>query len=240
MEKYLYLLLNLLTISVPLIRSFEPKINFKSKWPHFFLANIPVAIAFILWDEQFTQAGIWGFNERYLSGLYIGSLPIEECLFFITIPYASVFLYEVLNYFLKWQVPLFYVRMTALFIAGVNLSIALSFPNKAYTFTALLVNAVLLAVLAIVKPSLLRGLFRTYIVVLPGFFLVNGVLTGSWIEEPIVWYNNTENLGFRMGTIPVEDSFYGMTLIFLNLVIYKVLRSGRHATQESTLHSASS
>ena len=51
------------------------------------------------------------------------------------------------------------------------------------------------------------------------FFIVNGVLTGSFIDAPIVWYNNTQNIGTRMFTIPVEDVFYGMGLILLNILL---------------------
>jgi lycopene cyclase domain-containing protein len=53
------------------------------------------------------------------------------------------------------------------------------------------------------------------------FFIVNGVLTGSWIESQVVWYNNAENLGIRMGTIPVEDSIYAYSMILMNLFFFE-------------------
>jgi lycopene cyclase domain-containing protein len=51
------------------------------------------------------------------------------------------------------------------------------------------------------------------------FLMVNGVLTGSLIDAPIVWYNDAENLGIRIFTIPVEDVFYGMGLVLLNILL---------------------
>jgi hypothetical protein len=51
------------------------------------------------------------------------------------------------------------------------------------------------------------------------------VLTGTWLPEPIVWYNDAENLGLRVGTIPVEDSVYGMGLLLLTLTGMEALRA---------------
>ena len=55
------------------------------------------------------------------------------------------------------------------------------------------------------------------------FFLVNGILTGSFIQDEIVWYNNTANLGLRIGTIPIEDFFYAMLLLLSNISIFEWL-----------------
>ncbi len=66
--------------------------------------------------------------------------------------------------------------------------------------------------------------YLTYLLILPFFFLSNGILTGTGIVNEVVWYNNTENLMLRIGTIPIEDIIYGMLLIFLNIYIYQRLK----------------
>ena len=69
------------------------------------------------------------------------------------------------------------------------------------------------------KRRVLSKIFITFLFILIPFFLVNGILTGSFIEQPIVWYNDMENMGVRIGSIPVEDLFYAfsmlLTVIFL-------------------------
>ncbi len=66
------------------------------------------------------------------------------------------------------------------------------------------------------------GLFQALPLLGDGPFLaVNGVLTGSWIKDEIVWYNNAENLGIRIGTIPVEDTVYMMLMLLITTVVYE-------------------
>lgn len=70
--------------------------------------------------------------------------------------------------------------------------------------------------------------FRAYTIILIPFFLINGVLTGSGIDEEVVWYNAAEQLDIRMGTIPVEDMFYGMLLIAMNVVLFEWMQKGKN------------
>ena len=78
--------------------------------------------------------------------------------------------------------------------------------------------------LDLLKVQWLGKFYVVYTVLLLPFLIVNGILTGTGLESPVVWYNNTENLGIRLLTIPVEDIFYGKLLILMNLLIYQHLK----------------
>ncbi len=66
--------------------------------------------------------------------------------------------------------------------------------------------------------------YFTFGFILIPFLLVNGILTGSFIDGEVVWYNDKENLGFRLATIPFEDVFYGMLLLLCNISIFEWLQ----------------
>jgi lycopene cyclase domain-containing protein len=226
--KYLYLSINLLSIAFPLLFSFYSKANFSRKWRYLWPAILIPGIVFVIWDEFFTRLGVWGFNEAYLTGIYIGNLPLEEVLFFICIPYACVFTYEAL----KYLIPRDYIGS-----AHKTISVILIVPcvllgvvhiDKWYTSTTLLSLAIFLVALHFMKWDSFMGRFYfTYLFLLIPFFVVNGILTGSGIDEPVVWYDNAENLGWRIATIPVEDLFYGMILIAMNVSIFERLQRAR-------------
>lgn len=221
-QKYLYLIVDLTAISLPFIFSFHPKANFSKKWKYLWPAILLPAIFFLIWDEWFTRMGVWGFNREYLTGIYVFSLPIEEILFFICIPYACVFTYEAVGYFSKKNyverfAPSITLTLGVLLfvIAGLNF-------EKWYTSSAFFLCSIFLFYLRFVlKPSYLGKFYSTFLFILIPFFMVNGILTGTGLENPIVWYNDAENIGIRMGTIPIEDTFYGMLLLLINVVIFE-------------------
>lgn len=223
-EKYLYLGLNIFSISIPLIFSFYKPAPFYKKWKHLWIAILIPAVIFIVWDEWFTQMGIWGFNPRYLTGVYVGSLPLEEILFFICIPYACVFTYEALNFLVKKDYVDPYQHVISWILIVPLISIAALNLTKLYTSVTFFSLAIYLVFLVRVKPAYLGRFYFAYLFILIPFFIINGILTGSWIEEEVVCYNAAEQLNIRIGTIPLEDIFYGMLLILMNVSILEFLQ----------------
>lgn len=222
MDKYLYLTINTASIIVPFVASFYPKHPFYKNWKNFFIANFIVAFFFIVWDILFTHIGVWGFNDRYLIGLKIFNIPIEEVLFFFCIPYSSVFVYFALNYLVKKNPFEKFHSLITLFLILSLLITGLVFYNRLYTSVTFLFTALFLGYSYLKKRNFSR-IYFSYCITLVFFFIVNGILTGSFIDEPVVWYNNNENLGIRMGTIPFEDIFYGFLLIASITEIYEFL-----------------
>ncbi|MEQ9166653.1 MAG: lycopene cyclase domain-containing protein [Fulvivirga sp.] len=221
---WLYLLLDIGAISVPFIASFYPKARFADHWSKLVPAIMIPGIFFIIWDVYFTKWGIWGFNKTYLLGFDILGLPIEEWLFFICIPYACVFTYFALGVLVKKD----YLAAAEKYISWALVAggLLLGFMNldKWYTATTFIFLAIFIGYLKLVlKPTFLSRFYFTFLFILIPFFLITGLLTGSGIEDQVVWYNDAENLGIRMGTIPFEDTFYGMLLLMMNVAIFDKL-----------------
>jgi lycopene cyclase domain-containing protein len=219
---YLYLIVDFLSILFPLAFSFYAKANFSKKWKYLWPAIAITATLFIIWDILFTIMGVWGFNPKYLIGIYIYNLPLEEILFFICIPYSCVFLYEALMYFINkdWlntKTP----AISGLLVA-ILLTIGVTHLDRWYTSVTFIATALLLALLQWKwRARFLSHFYLSFLVVLIPFFIVNGILTGGVTEEPVVWYNQQENLGIRIWTIPVEDIFYGMLLLIINISLFE-------------------
>jgi lycopene cyclase domain-containing protein len=113
-------------------------------------------------------------------------------------------------------------QITVLLLGYFIVSLILNY-NKWYP----LVNYILaIAVLLLVYTSnknLLRTYYKTFVIMLIPFVIVNGVLTGTGINDQVVWYNNLENCGVRFFTIPIEDATYAFTMILSTLYIIDFL-----------------
>lgn len=205
-----YLLINLLTVLFPVILSFEKKISFYRKFRFYLFSILVVSPVYLVWDAIATSRGDWGFTPEYLAGVYLFGLPLEEILFFVTVPYSCLFIYETIKLYipeksLPFNKNYYYLGGAVLIVAAGNYS------SQYYTSTVMIFSAAFLMVAATFKPAILQS--RVYwlsilITYLP-FLLVNYFLTAP----PIVWYSPEAIWGMRFTTIPVEDFFYSFSMI---------------------------
>jgi lycopene cyclase domain-containing protein len=194
-------------------------------WKSVFLSIFIVAFFFLVWDVWFTKIGVWGFNPKYLIGISLFGLPLEEILFFICIPYASIFTHYALGYFFpNLKLTEFKANYITIMLFLSALVLFIFNTDKWYTSITLLVFMLLLVYSFITENTILQKFYITFLVILIPFFIVNGILTGSFIHEEVVWYNNAENLGIRLFTIPIEDIFYAFSMLFLNLILIEKLK----------------
>ncbi|MDQ4141789.1 MAG: lycopene cyclase domain-containing protein [Bacteroidota bacterium] len=218
---YIYLYLNIFTILFPFLLSFDKRVQFYKTWKYLFPAIAINALIFIVWDSIFTHHGVWGFNNDYLLGVYLFNLPLEEILFFITVPYACVFIYECLNVYVKRDLLRKGALTVTILLSAFILVIGLLHLQQLYTsVTFLFLPVILLVHYLIFKDKLLGRFYLAYLVHLVPFLLVNGVLTSL----PVVWYNNGHNLGIRLTTIPIEDTMYSMVMLLITITAFEFFR----------------
>jgi lycopene cyclase domain-containing protein len=211
--KYLYLIINILVIAPPLVLSFDKKIAFYKEWKRFIPSLLIVIVPFLIWDAAFFKNGVWGFNEDYITGIRFFSLPLEEILFFVTIPYACVFAHYCLKGYFNLSMNSKLLKPTVLFIGMLLIALGLFNFEKSYSNIVFTSTGALLLISAYSFIDLGK-LFYSFLVLLVPFTIVNGILTGTGIESEIVWYNSKQILGIRASTIPIEDFFYFILLFF--------------------------
>jgi lycopene cyclase domain-containing protein len=221
MPLYLYILIA--SAHIPLVFTVFYS-DFIIRWKNFFISTSIVAFVFLIWDALFTKAGIWEFNEEYCVGLKLFMMPIEEWLFFYVIPFCSLFIHFVLissfQHFILRKNPTRIITVILIVITCLilfnNLSKAYTAINGVFLLTALVIGFIF-------HQKLLQRFLLSFLIILIPFFIVNGILTGLITESPIVKYNDLENLGVRVFTIPVEDIGYAFSMLFGNLMIFEWL-----------------
>ena len=218
--KFAYLLILAVTLIGPLVLSFEKNLKFYSKWRYALPGLIIVSILFIFWDSLFVTSNVWGFNRLYLVNLFLVNLPLEECLFFIIVPFSGLFIYECVKYY-AFQIPNTLIIILSILLILPTLVISLMNPTKLYTSINGLFFVGTLAVLSLSNVSLLKFAIPTLFISILPFLIVNGLLTSI----PIVIYNPIHILGIRLGSIPIEDILYGWTLLLSNIWAFEHQRS---------------
>lgn len=218
----IYLFLNILIISIPLILSFEKRVHYIRQWPEVFLSVLVVGSIYVFWDVLATARGHWSFNSAYVGSIKIFNLPLEEILFFITTPFSCLFIYEVVKYFKKDR-KIRLTKRAVFFSIYFLLFLSFVFIEQEYTALAFIFSAGFIFLTFKIRPDILSSsIFWQFLGIcyIP-FFIFNGILTGL----PIVLYGSQFITGIRIFTIPIEDFFYNFSYLGFSLLSYKIFLS---------------
>jgi lycopene cyclase domain-containing protein len=220
-----YILLNAGIILIPLLFSFEKKLKFYRKLPDIAVSIFITGTVYIIWDIYAAGESHWSFNPDYVSDIKIYGLPLGEILFFITVPYAMLFLYETFLFYFgsrfssKLNLSKYSVLLSLPFIGA-----AIIFSGQPYTFIVLLACAVFFIISSYYSSqinSMHYWIFITFSF-LP-FIIVNYILTAL----PVVLYDPAAIWGHRFISIPLEDFFYSFSLISFYILVFKSSESLR-------------
>lgn len=231
---YTYLIINFFIVAFPLLFSFESRLEFYKKWKQLFFSALPVSLIFIIWDIWATSRGHWAFNPEYTTGLKIINLPVEEILFFITVPYSCIFLYELVDWYHKKNTLITQEKTIALkSLLSNRRNIVTLCINSIFMLSGIYFffiekieyTGVVLLVIGIENtlslPRLGQKSFQKWLLLMTGlFFITNLVLTGL----PVVSYGSEFITNFRVSTIPIEDFLYNWSLLCLYLYSYKMVK----------------
>ncbi len=222
-DAYVYLFLDLFTILGPLALSFDKKVAFYKDWKWLLPSLFIVSGLYLLWDIWFTSVGIWEFNFRYLLGPSLFGLPLEEYGFFIVVPYACLFIYRCLQvYFPNLRLPNQLLYYGTLLLSAIIFIASWGKLYTSVTFGLITLSMIGIRISIIWKKleHYFGHLWLAWIISMIPMFYVNGKLTAL----PVLEYNNTENLGIRIGTIPLEDFFYNFLYMFLMIILFETFK----------------
>jgi len=202
---------------MPLLLTFAPKVYYYRKMKSLATTILVISSLFIIWDLLATARGDWAFNKKYIVGVGIFGLPLEEILFFLTVPYSCIFIYETFRTYFQER-SVFYSRHLYSIIAICCFAIAVIFISKTYTATVFIMTSILLASARFCFKSIFSSsIYWLYILVCTFLFAIfNHVLTSL----PVVTYSPQAITGLRIGTIPIEDFFYNYSLLSFYLIVY--------------------
>lgn len=222
--RFEYLLFDIL-IAIPLvaIACLRPR-WLKGWWAPAWRASLWGSLPFVIWDACVTGRH-WWFHEDRVLGPRLFGLPLEELGFFLVVPWACLLTWELLGNAALAR-PSGHGRRTSVWLGGIAVLTAAVATAAALglEYTALATASLGVAwgidhalgtrLAAIASARRHAG----FVVLLTTVF--NGYLTG----RPIVLYDPQFLLGLRIGTIPLEDYAFGLSLVWVTTVLYQQRR----------------
>lgn len=218
-----YLLFNLLILALSschVILKRHPKLTWiqspqlDSAWKAIGL----VSVFYILWDILVTNWW-WSFNPKYILGVQLGNLPLEEVLFFFIIPWSCLVIWVNIRSLLSTQA----CTSVELPLCIVSTAFLLLSLTQQWWYTASV--CLLFALLGVLSQAQSHWLSKkSSLIFLAICILLTCIFNGYLTARPVVLYNTHVKSPVQVGTVPLEDIVYGLTLISFTVLFYERLR----------------
>jgi len=218
-----YLIIDILILIFPLLFTFTWKFKYYKFFKPLSISILIVGLSYILWDIIVTARGDWWFNKEFLIGIEILGLPVEEIMFFIVVPFACIFIYENLEYFIKDK-EIFFNKWLYLSLSAIFIILGLIFYRQDYTILAMFSCALFFILSSTLYPGILKSRnYWLYIILsfMP-FIIFNYLLTSLIVvgyNPDAIWGGHGAWNG-RILTIPLEDFFYNFSMLSFYLLTY--------------------
>ncbi|MBN1987255.1 MAG: lycopene cyclase domain-containing protein [Prolixibacteraceae bacterium] len=221
-RNYAYVLLLLVFFAVPAGITLKRSDGFVGKLKYLLPAMLFSGAIFILWDIRFAELGIWNFNSDFVLGISLKNLPLEEWLFFLVVPFFSVYIYEILKTrLLQVRQPNIFVAISLVLLVMYAL-LAYFFRRNLYTFFTFFLLTIYFGY-TIFRNNFKQNYPRFYLsflfAVVP-FLILRGILTAL----PVVTFNTEHIVNIHIFSVPVEDLGYFFLLHLMNITIFEYLR----------------
>jgi lycopene cyclase domain-containing protein len=218
MKKHAYVIIPFFSFLGPMIMSFDEKVYFIQYLPAILVAIGIVGALYIIWDVIVTNQGHWSFNDEFVGKTRIAHLPLGEWLFFLLIPYAVIFIYEVVAAYFGIGEFSASSNWIQYLLAGLFVIPAIIWRKKGYTFLAMASSSIFFLVSAIITPGIITA--PGYLLFLLFSFIVFVIVNGIYTSLPTIVYSEKAVLGPRVGSIPIEDFFYNLSYLGLTITVY--------------------
>lgn len=225
----LFLLINLIALLIPVLFSIWKKTFREINWLALIVAILCSGTFFVLRNYYLIHIGVKVYNPEHLIGSYIFGMPIEDILFFVTVPYAFIFIYRwTTKYFKHLEIQQFtYVFSLILTLTSILLSVV--YYDHIYTFLTVSVLAIFNGVVYFgYTPKWYSKFLIAFFLVTLHYILIDGIITLS-VENKIVFHAEDSVIGLYFFSIPIED-LLGFFLLFLMVTTcYEVFQKKLYA-----------
>ncbi len=201
------------------------RLNVYSSVKYMFPAIAFSAAILIMIDLQFAKLAVWSYHPKYVLGINLLDLPVEEWLFYIVVPFLGIFIYEfVKQQFSRFEYPNFSLLLSFIVLVLVGIT-SYSSHSKTYPFFLFFLITIYLGY------TIFRNRFKThytkfylsYILLLVPFILIEKVLIGL----PIIEYNDVYFLGAQLFSVPIENFASLFLLHIITITVYEYLKERR-------------